>query len=154
MPGRIGGNAGNEFRDQGAIGFGSERELFCRLVDGEIGGEVAQAAAGLGGGDVDFLLGGGHNAGAFFAEGGLDALFVFEALLLNLGAEFCISCPRPASLASTALRRAWASAVAARAVWRSWLRVWERLRMICGMIRTSGMAMAKKMMAKLMPSRM
>ena len=57
------------------------------LLDGEIGGEVAQSAPGLGGSHANFLLGGGDDARAFFAERGLDALFVFQALLLDLGAE-------------------------------------------------------------------
>ena len=57
------------------------------LVDGEIGGEIAQAATNLGSGNADFLLGGGDDARALFAERGLDALLVFEALLLDLGAK-------------------------------------------------------------------
>ncbi len=67
--------------------FRRKRQLLRCLLDGEIGGEVAQTAFGLGGGHANFLLGGGHNAGAFLADRGLDALFVFQALLLHLGAE-------------------------------------------------------------------
>ena len=58
------------------------------LVDGEIGGEVTQAAANLSGGHADFLLGGGDDSSAFLAKGSLDALFVLDAVLLHLIAEF------------------------------------------------------------------
>ena len=58
------------------------------LVDCEIGGEVAQAAANLGCSHADFLLGSGDNAGAFLAERSLDALFIFEAVLFYLVAKF------------------------------------------------------------------
>ena len=68
------------------------------LLDGEIGGEVAQAAANLGGGHADFLLGGGHDASAFFAERGLDALLVFEAVLLDLSAELLHLLAEPGEL--------------------------------------------------------
>ena len=57
------------------------------LIDGEIGGEVTQAAANLGGGHADFLLGSGDDACAFLAESGLDALFIFETVLLDLITE-------------------------------------------------------------------
>ena len=47
---------------------------------------------------LNLLLGGGDDAGAFFAERSLDALFVFEALLLDLGAELLHLIAEPGEL--------------------------------------------------------
>ena len=102
------------------------------LLNGEIGGEVAQTAFGLGGGHANLLLGGGHNAGAFLAERGLDALFVFQALLLHLGAEVAHLLVEPGELGLDGAQAGLGVRSGLARGLRSWRRVWERLRMILG----------------------
>ncbi len=79
---------------------------------------MAQAAPGLCGGYAELLLGGLHDAGTFILDSGLDAGLVFQTFRSTSARNFLISSSSPASLASTALRRALASAVASRAVSR------------------------------------
>ena len=73
--------------DQGLVGIGRKIQLAGGLLNGQVGGKVAQRALGMGRGHVELLLGGLHNAGAFVGNGGLDASFVFLAFALNLGAK-------------------------------------------------------------------
>jgi predicted component of type VI protein secretion system len=89
--------------------------LFGGLVDGQIGGKVAQSAPGLRRGHANLLLGGCHNAGAFLFECSLDARLVLGALRSTSARNFAISSPSLASLASTALSRELASSVTLRA---------------------------------------
>ncbi len=73
--------------DQLRVRLRRKRQLLRCLLNGQIGGKLAQAAPRMGGGGADFLLGCGHNALALFLESSLDALLVFQALLLHLGTE-------------------------------------------------------------------
>ena len=86
-------------------------------------------------GHANLLLGGGHNARALFVERRLDALLVFQALLLHLRGKLLDLLAQPGQLGlhraqpRLGIRRGLARAV------KSWLRVCERLRKIFGMMR-------------------
>ena len=123
------------------VGLRREHQLLGGLLDGQVGGKVAQTAAGLGGGRARSPARRPPRCGALSSS--MAALMRASSSCFPVppaARMAAISSSSPASLASTALRRALASSVALRAVSRSCFRVWERLRKTLGRMRDQGNA--------------
>ncbi len=99
---------------------GVRTNLLGGLFDGQVGGKVAQSAPGLGGGHANLLLGGRTMRALSSSRVALMRASSCSLSCSTSVRNLAISSSSPASLASTALRRALASSVTLRADSMSW----------------------------------